>query len=82
MDLDFEDFLNSSKENCKTKNDFLHKIKREKKHIRESGEGNNPLERELYLSRLENAEFCTEKSAFKIKDKFNNLILSLLDLLK
>jgi hypothetical protein len=82
MDLDFESFLKKSLENCKTKEDFIKKISDERKSLNDISLNFNPLEKGLYLSRLENAKFGTEKGAFKLRDKYNPLIIKVLVKLK
>jgi hypothetical protein len=82
MDFDFETFLRESEISCRTKTDFVKRIIDEVEAVTKIKDEQSPLERELYLRRLNNAKFCIEKGAMKDKDKYNSDLLELLDRLK
>jgi len=82
MKYDFRNFLNESKINCKSKIDFINKINDERTLISKSNDSQNFKERQLFLKRLDDAKFCTEKGVVKEKDVYNSELLSLLDRLE
>lgn len=81
MDLNFEEFLKSSKESCKTKLEFVKRIEREEEAAKAINI-ENFLERDHYLKRLSNAKFCAEHGAIKEKDDHNSQLIDLIDRLK
>jgi len=82
MDYDFDKFLKESESSCKTKADFVGRINDEEDAVSKINDGQNFIERQLYLKRLDNAKFCTEKGAMKEKDMYNADLLKLLGRLK
>lgn len=81
MDLNFEEFLKSSKESCKTKLEFVTRIEREEAAAKAINI-ENFLERDHYLLRLSNAKFCVEHGTIKEKDDHNSQLINLIDRLK
>ena len=82
MDYDFDKFLKESKSSCNTKADFVRRINDKKDAVSKINDGQRFMERQLYLKRLDNAKFCTEKGAMKEKDMYNADLLKLLGRLK
>lgn len=82
MDFDFESFLSDSKISCKSKTDLTKRIVDEEAVVAKINAGQNSMDKELYLRRLNNAKFCIEKGAMKENDKYNPFLLELLNSLK
>lgn len=61
MHYDFGKFIDESKAKCKTKADFIDKIKKEKKLIDEFQDSQTHLKRDLYVKRLNDASFLLKK---------------------
>lgn len=79
MDYNFDKFIQDSKSSCKTKSDFVSKIDREQAAVSKLNNVQSSIQKEIYLRRLDNAKFCTQKGAMKFEDTFNEDLRKLLD---
>lgn len=79
MDYDFGKFIQKSKENCKTKSDFISMIDNEKNLLSENNDVHSSMKKNIYSQRLGNAKFCVQNRVMRSKDEYNDDLRRLLD---
>ena len=79
MAKDFCDFIEDSKNSCRTKVDFVSKIDNEQAAVSKLDNVQSSIQKEIYLRRLDNAKFCAQKGVMKFEDTYNEDLRKLLD---
>ncbi len=82
MEFDFDKFLRESKENCKTKIDFVTRIEDEKTIVSKINDIKIYREKQAYMKRLDKAKLYTEHGMINEPDLHNEYLRKLLDGLK